>query len=101
MRNVIKYRTNVVLCLVVALSFAMKLSIKNQQKHVWIVFFHLNPCVLLSVQGRSVGSFCEQRLVIEPTLVYGVQKLHTDDVTSLRFDWSGSVRNLLEPVRCI
>jgi len=31
MRNVIKYRTNVVLCLVVALAFAMKISKKSTE----------------------------------------------------------------------
>ena len=51
--------------------------------------------------GEERGLISEQRLVIEPTLVYDVHKLHTDDLTLLRYDWSGSVRNLLEPVRCI
>ena len=42
MRNVIKYRTNVVVCLVVAFGICHEIQQKNQQKHVWILFFHLS-----------------------------------------------------------
>ena len=47
-----------------------------------------------------MGSFYKQPLLIESTLVYDSQKLHTDDATPPTYDWLGRMGNLLEPVRC-
>ena len=56
MGNVIKYRTNVVLCFVVALAFAVKIS----RKHVRIVFTSISLMSRIDIALRmylTVASF--------------------------------------------